>query len=190
VLTLRYGLAEDDERPRSSAETAQELGLSRSMVQYLERDARIRIRALVHGTGTVVEKDGRKQITGVYRFTSPALTPEDEAVFRQAVMRLREQGVSVSGRTLTRITGKSYGRASVFLHQYRETLGLPSRTQVAHEQRMAHLKQVAAELEAKGERLTIKRLAEAAHIRKDTIVAFLRQRKQEQEEGRHAAQAR
>ncbi|HEU5226557.1 MAG TPA: sigma factor-like helix-turn-helix DNA-binding protein [Ktedonobacteraceae bacterium] len=189
VLTLHYGLSEEDERCYSIAEIAREMGLNRHTIHYIERDALKRIRALVEGTATIVEKDGVRHVKGIYRFRQPTLTPEDEALFRQAVLRLREEGRKVSTRVLAHATGKSQPRASAFLRLYRETLGLPSCKKATHEERMAQVAKSYAELETKGERITVKRLADMVHYSKETIAEYMRLRKQEQEE-QDAAQAR
>jgi biotin operon repressor len=195
VLTLRYGLSDEDERPRGTSEIAKALGIARQTVDYIERDAKRRLRALVEGKGTIVEQDGEHRITGVYQGLSPAiyqkrtLKPEHEALFWQAVARLREQGCPISSRSLAQEAGGYYHLTLLFLKRYRDQFPPVSsrrRGGWTQEERTAHIAQVCSELEATGERISGERLAKAAHVHHKTARAFLRTRKGEQD----AAQAR
>ncbi len=182
VLTLRYGLSDEDESCWTVGEIAHELGVPRSTIEYIERDAKQRIRALAEGTAIIVEKNGQCQIKGVHThaFKPPTLTAEQEAIFLQATTRLCEQGVTVSGRALASATGLGVNHALVFLRLYRDALGLTARQKVARQQtRLAQVAQAYTALVASGEHITGKRLAQAAHVGKASALAFLRTQKEE-----------
>jgi hypothetical protein len=180
ILTLRYGLSDEDERCLTPAEIAGELGLTRQVVQQSLRNAQESIRALVEGTATIVEKNGKRQVRGTHRFKPPTLTPKQEVLFTQAARRLCEQGNKVSGNTLAKETGKSIHLARAFLRQHRDELP-PSALVATHQDRLAHVAQIAAELEAQGEHVTAKRLAQVAQVRHETALEFMRTRKGERD---------
>ncbi len=181
VLTLRYGLSDEDERCLTPAEIARELGFTRRAVQYIERDAKQRIQALVEGTATIVEKDGKRQVRGIHMFNPPSLTPEQEALFMQIATRLCEQGIKVSSRILAKEAGKSIHLALAFLRVHRDKL--PSVASAKHtdtrQERLAHVAHVYADLVANGKRVSIKCLARAAHVRNDLAAEFMHMRKEE-----------
>ncbi len=183
VLTLRYGLSDEDERCWTTAEIAQELGLKRQTVQYVERDALKRIKAMVEGTATITEKNGQQCITGIYKGKryKPTLMPEHEALFMQVATRFCEQGIKVSGRLLAKETGKNVHVAQMFLRLHCDKLPLvtsPKHTDTRQE-RLAYVAQVYAELATQGKSVSIKRLARAAHVRNDLAAEFLHTRKGE-----------
>lgn len=139
---------------------------------------------MVEGAATMIEKNGKPQITGVYTFKPPTLIPEQEAIFMQAATRLCEQGVKVSSRLLAKETGMSLNRALVFLQQHHHKLPLVWRDKAStHQERLAHVARVCAEQEASGERITVKGLAKAAHVRNETVMEYLQTRRENQ----HAA---
>ncbi len=64
VLRLRHGLvAEDDERPRTTGEIAQELGITPNEVSAYERDGLRRLRALLRGEARLVPYQGRVAVS-------------------------------------------------------------------------------------------------------------------------------
>jgi RNA polymerase sigma factor (sigma-70 family) len=181
VLSLRYGLSDDDERSLSIADIAQELNLKPQTVRYIERDAIKRIRAIVNGTGTVIEKDGHKSVTGIYQGVykktnyEQKLTPELVTLLMQAAIGLCEQGIKVSAPQLAKETGKSVHLVRAFLRLYRDQIPLvisPKQTRT-REARLAALTQVYAELIAQGTPFSIKQLARAAHVRNDLAAEFM-----------------
>lgn len=183
VLTLRYGLADEDERCLTPAEIADVLGLSRRAVYAIEQEAKQSIRALVDGTATLVEKGGRHQVTGVHVFKPPTLMPEHEALLMEMATRLCEQGKRVTCRLLAKETGKSVHLAQVFLRLHRDELPLVASAKHigTHDERLAHVARVYAELVAQGQQVSIKRLAKAARVRKDLAAEFMHLQKEEKE---------
>jgi RNA polymerase sigma factor (sigma-70 family) len=183
VLTLRYGLSDEDERCLTVAEIAQELGLKRQTVHYIERDAIKRIRAIVAGTGTITEKNGQQRITGIYKGVNKKinyeqkLTPELEALFMQTATRLCEQGITV---LLARETGKNVHIAQAFVRLHRDEIPLvTSDKATSYQDRLARVAHAYAELTAQGESVSIHRLAKAAHVRKDLAAEFIHAQKGE-----------
>lgn len=183
VLTLRYGLSDEDERCLPPTEIAQVLGLKCHTVHYIERDALQRIRALIEGTATVTEKNGQHRITGIYkRSTSkpPTLTLEYEALFRQVATCLCEQGIKVSGRLLAKETGKNVHLAQAFLRLHRHEFPLVTRDKTSTlQERLEHVGHVYAQLEAQGKEVSTSRLAKIAQVRKQTAREFMRTHKGE-----------
>jgi RNA polymerase sigma factor (sigma-70 family) len=185
VLSLRYGLSDDDERSLSIADIAQELNLKPQTVRYIERDAIKRIRAIVNGTGTVIEKDGHKSVIGIYQGVykktnyEQKLTPELVTLLMQTAMSLCEQGIKVSAPRLAKETGKSVHLVRAFLRLHRDQIPLvinPKQTRT-REARFAALSQVYAELIAQGTPFSIKQLARAAHVRNDLAAEFMHAQK-------------
>jgi len=175
VLTLRYGLADEDERCLTPAEIAEVLGLSRRAAYTIERTAKQSIRALVEGTATLVEKDGRRQVTGVHVFQPPTPTPEHEALLMEVALRLCQERKRVTCRLLAKESGKSYHLAQVFLRRHRDELPLVASAKHTgtRAERLAHVARVYADLVGQGQRISIKRLAKAAHVRKDLAAEFM-----------------
>jgi RNA polymerase sigma factor (sigma-70 family) len=183
VLTLRYGLSDEDERCLTTSEVADELGLKRQAVQYAERDALKRIQAMMEGTATITEKNGQQRITGIYKGArhKPTLTPEHEMLFMQVATRLCKQGIKVSGRLLAKETGKNIHLAHTFVRLHRHEL--PLVTSAKHtdtrQERLAYVAQVYDELTAQGKPPSMKRLASAAHVRNELAAEFMHTRKGE-----------
>jgi RNA polymerase sigma factor (sigma-70 family) len=185
VLTLRYGLSDEDERGRTQRDVAQELGIKRHNVDALERDAKKRIRALVEGTGTIIEKDGKRQIIGIYTFTPPTLTPEEEILFMQVATQLTEQQGEVSCRALARATGKSIHRATVFLREHPEHFPRRSTAHQSKSTRIARLEAIYDVWKAQGKPIKGKELAKAARVQRQLVTEFLRERRAQEGERQH-----
>jgi RNA polymerase sigma factor (sigma-70 family) len=176
VLTLRYGLSDEDEYCFTPAETARVLKMKPRAVYYAEREAKERIRALVEGTATIVERNGRQEARANRpRQKPPVPTPEQEAILMQAATRMCEQGITVSSRKLAEATGKNVNLVLVFLRAHRHELPLVASAKTdTREARLARVAQVYAEFVAKGEHgVGIRRLAKAAHIDKRLVAKFL-----------------
>jgi RNA polymerase sigma factor (sigma-70 family) len=176
VLTLRYGLTDEDERCLTPTETARALNMKREAVYYAERDAKERIRALVEGTATIVERNGNREARANHpRQKPPALTPEQEAVLMQAAIQMCEQGIRVSSRKLAEATGKNINLVLVFLRAHRHELPLvaSAKTNDTRQERLTRLTQAYSEWAAQGKRVSIKKLARAAHVRTDFAAEFL-----------------
>jgi RNA polymerase sigma factor (sigma-70 family) len=176
VLTLRYGLADEDERCLTPVETARALHMKREAVYYAEREAKERIRALVEGTATIVERNGRQEARANRpRQKPPVPTPEQEAALMQAAMQMCEQGIRVSSRKLAEATGKNVNLVLAFLRTHRKEIPLAASAKAseAREVRLARLTHVYTEWTAQGKRVSVKKLARAAHVGNEFAAEFL-----------------
>src|SRR5215469_8247460 len=91
VLRLRYGLADDNERCHSTAEIVRLLGIRRTEVQRLEREALLRLRALVEGRATLVQRQGKLTIDYPAINDRLRIPPEQEAAMSAAGRELQAQ---------------------------------------------------------------------------------------------------
>ncbi len=178
VVRLHYGLSEEDERAYGFTEIGRLLGVKPGTVEARLRSALLRLKALATGTATLTPRQGKLRVSGLFRYQPPTLTAEQEHTLMQTATRLREQGVPVSISRLHMASGLSYGHAQAFLSQHRDQFPRLDPTSL-HPQRLAHVARVCAELEAQGERVSVERLAKAAHVRSATASEFLRARKKE-----------
>jgi len=128
ILRLRYGLSEDNERAHTTREIAQALGMSQIVVCQTERDALLRLRALVTGQATIITRRGKPCLflPGASKPTGAATLPpredEREARLLQTYRDLRAQGLAVSGRLLAKVTGIPLYRVWPFLRAQRDEI--------------------------------------------------------------------
>ncbi len=175
VLRLRYGLADDNERCHSTAEIVRLLGIRRTEVQRLERDALMRLRALAEGKATLTHWRGQIRIACPAAQARLTIAPEQAAALTAAHAALQARGMPVTGRTLARAAGVGHNRAQQFLRQYRQQFpGTWTSPAERHQQRLAHVAQVYAELVAQGQPITTRTLVKVAHVRIETVLEFLR----------------
>jgi RNA polymerase sigma factor (sigma-70 family) len=178
VLRLRYGLSDDNERCHSTAEIVRLLGIRRTEVQRLEREALIRLRAFVEGRATLVQRKGKLTIDYPAVQNRLRITPEQEATMSAAGRSLQAQGVPVTARALAQAAGVGQSRAQQFLRLRRDQFPTSAVNQVTaarHQQRLAHVAAVYAEHLAQGKPITSsKTLARATHVRIETALEFLR----------------
>ena len=145
IVHLRYGLAEDNERSHGTTEIARLLGIRRTTVQLLERDAIARLQAFVAGRATLVKRHGKLCISYPARDDRP-LTPEQETALTKAYTELQAHVPSVSGRLLAQATGVSQDIAHTFLRAHR--IESPKQARARHRQRQ--LEEAYSRLEAQG----------------------------------------
>ncbi len=189
VLRLRHGLvAEDDERPRSTGEIAQELGIAPDAVSAYERDGLRRLQALVKGEARLLPYQGRLAISlgGADAPTLESQQHQDLAQERrerlvQAYQRLYEQGVKVTIDRLVEVTGVPTNLVAAFLRELRgkhcyRTGTAEERVQARWQRLEEAYKQLAA---AAGTTPSGQALARQAHTRQDTARAFLKARAQQ-----------
>lgn len=188
VLRLRHGLlAEDDERPRTTGEIAQELGITPESVTAYERDGLRRLQALVKGEARLLPYQGRVTISlgGADAPTLEGQQRQDLAQERrerlvQAYERVREQGVRVTIDRLVEVTGVPTNLVAAFLRELRGKQDY--RTGTAEEQAQAHwqrLEKAYRQLVAAGTMPSGQVLARQAHTRQDTARAFLKAQAQQ-----------
>jgi RNA polymerase sigma factor (sigma-70 family) len=176
VLRLRYGLSDDNERCHSTAEIVRLLGIRRTEVQRLEREALVRLRAFVEDKATLVQRNGKLTIDYPAVNDRLRITPEQEAIMSAAGRSLQAQGVAVSIRALAQAAGVSLSRAQQFLRQHRDQFPAEMISKAErHQERLAHVAAVYAEHLAQGQPITSSTtLARAAHVRIETALEFLR----------------
>ena len=183
VLRLRHGLvAEDDERPRTTGEIAQELGIAPDAVSAYERDGLRRLQALVKGEAGLLPYQGRVAVSlgGADAPTLESLQRQDLAQERrkrlvQAYERLHEQGVRVTIDRLVGVTGVPTNLVAAFLRELRGKQDY--RTGTAEERvqaRWQRLEEAYRQLVAAGATPSGQALARQAHTRQDTARAFLK----------------
>ncbi len=188
ILRLRYGLLDDDERPRTECEIARALGISRNMVHTTEHDAMQRLRALVAGEATITKRNGKLCIS-LPGCRTPKLSQEREATFTQAYNRLEAQGRPITTRFLAAETGLPRTLAAVFLRQQRREPATSKQLKAARRQaRLQRLEEAYAQLEAAGKAPSGRALARLAQVAKPTALAFLRTRRQQQQAATSDAQ--
>jgi RNA polymerase sigma factor (sigma-70 family) len=176
ILRLRYGLSEDNERCHSTAEIVRLLGIRRTEVQRLEREALIQLRAFVEGKATLVQRGGKLTIDYPAVQNRLRIPPEQEAALSATCRALQAQGVAVTARALAQAGGVGQSRAQQFLRQHRDQFParLTSKAE-RHQQRLAHVAEVYAQHLAWGQPITSSTtLARAAHVRIETALEFLR----------------
>src|SRR5260370_22784203 len=187
VLRLRHGLvAEDDERPRTTGEIAQELGIAPDAVSAYERDGLRRLQALVKGEARLVPYQGRVAVSlgGADAPTLERQQRQDIAQERRerlvrAYQRLCEQGVKVTIDRLVEATGVPANLVAAFLRELRGKQAY--RTGTAEERvqaRWQRLEEAYKQLAAAGATPSGQALARQAHTRQDTARAFLKARAQ------------
>src|SRR6266567_68397 len=176
VLRLRYGLSDDNERRHTTAEIVRLLGIRRTEVQRIEREALVRVRAFVEGKATLVLRNGKSTIDYPAVQNRLRITPEQETAWSATGRALQAQGVAVTARALAQAAGISQSRAQQFLRQHRDQFPAgPTSTASRHQERLAHMAAVYAEHLAQGKPITSsKTLARAAHVRIETALEFLR----------------
>lgn len=180
ILRLRYGLLDDDERPRTESEIARELGISRNMVRTTEHDAMQRLRALVSGQATISKRNGKLCIS-LPGCRTPRLSPEREALLLQASHRIETEGRTVTVRLLAQETGLPKNVVAVFLRQHcGEPLIAAQRKEVNRQARLLRLEEAYTQFEATGKTPSGCALARRARVAKPTALAFLRTRHQQQ----------
>ena len=183
VLRLRHGLlAEDDERPRTTGEIAQELGITPHEVSAYERDGLRRLRALLRGEARLIPYQGRVAVSlgGADAPTLESQQRQDIAQERrerlvQAYQRLCEQGVKVTIDRLAEATGVPTNLVAAFLRELRGKQDY--RTGTAEERvqaRWQRLEEAYGKLVAAGVTPSGQALARQAHTRQDTARAFLK----------------
>jgi len=186
VVRLRYGLCDHNERAHGVGEMAAALMLPRKHIDSILKGALRRLRALADGTATITVKGGQARVTGVFRYQPPKLTPEQEQMLWQLAMQLSEQGGRITARRLAEISGLTMARTQVFLQAHRADLPNTAPTgEALHQERLAHVAQVYAQMCARAEWVTARRLAQVAHVRRGTACEFLRTQQREQQEGGH-----
>jgi RNA polymerase sigma factor (sigma-70 family) len=174
IMRLRYGLSDDNERSHGTTEIAHLLGIRRTTVQLVERDAIARLRALVAGKATLVKRHGKLSISYPARDDRP-LKPEQEAALTKAYRELQAQAPSVSGRLLAQVAGVSQRSASTFLRLHRTETPKAARARA----RQQKLEEVWRRLDAQGVRITGCLLAREARVMKQTTTDFLKARRGE-----------
>jgi RNA polymerase sigma factor (sigma-70 family) len=176
VLRLRYGLSDDNERRHTTAEIVRLLGIRRTEVQRLEREALIRLRAFVEGRATLVQRGGKLTIAYPAVQNRLRIPPEQEAALSATGRSLQAQGVAVTARALAQAAGVGLSRAQQFLRQHRDQFPAgPTAKAARHQERLAHVAEVYAEHLAQGKHITSSTtLARAAHVRIETALEFLR----------------
>ncbi len=174
IFRLRYGLSDDDEHQHGTTEIARLLGIRRTTVQLVERDAIARLRALVAGKATLVKRHGKLCISYPARGDRP-LTPEQDAALTQAYTELQAQAPSVSGRLLAQVAGVSQCSAYTFLRLHRTETPKAARART----RQQKLEEVWRRLDAQGVRVTSQLLAKEARVMKQTATDFLKARRRE-----------
>src|SRR6266568_422479 len=98
VLRLRYGLSDDNERRHTTAEIVRLLGIRRTEVQRIEREALVRVRAFVEGKATLVLRNGKSTIDYPAVQNRLRITPEQETAWSATGLALQAQGVAVTAR--------------------------------------------------------------------------------------------
>ncbi len=153
------------------------LDLSRKTIDTIIRGALLRLRALVNGTATIVEKEGCKRVTGIYkgRYRSAVLSLEQEGCLQQACTRLSEQGKHISIRTLAQESGLSPFYTIAFLQTHASLRTAPRK--LDDQARCARLEAAYTHLQEQGIAATNERLAREAHMSKTTAAAFLREKR-------------
>jgi RNA polymerase sigma factor (sigma-70 family) len=172
IVRLRYGLSEDNERSHGTTEIARLLGIRRTTVQLVERDAIARLRAFVVGKATLVKRNGKLSISSPARDDRP-LMPEQEAALTKAYAEMQVHAPSVSGRLLAQAAGVSQSSAHRFLRAHRTETPKEARAR----QRQQKLEEVWTRLEAQGVRVTSPLLAKEAGVMKQTATDFLKARR-------------
>jgi RNA polymerase sigma factor (sigma-70 family) len=177
ILRLRYGLSDDDERAYGVGEIARMLDLPRKRIDTIIHGALLRLRALVNGTATIVEKEGCKRITGIYkgRYRPAVLSPEQEDCLQQACTRLSTQGKHISIRTLAQESGLSPFYTTAFLQIHASLRVAPPK--LDDQARCARLEAAYIHLQEQGIAVTNERLAREAHMSKTIAAAFLREKR-------------
>ena len=171
VLRLRYGLSDDNERCHATAEIVRLLGIRRTEVQRLEREALVRLRAFAEGKATLVQRHGKLSIDYPAVQNRLRITPQQEAALSATGRTLQAQGPAVTAQA----AGVSQSRAQQFLRQHRDQFPAgPTSKAERHQQRLAHVAAVYAEQVAQGKHITSTTLARAAHVRIETALEFLR----------------
>ncbi len=174
ILRLRYGLCDDDERPRTESEIARALGITRHMLHTTEHDAMQRLRALVAGEATITKRNGKLCIS-LPGCRTPKLSQEREAILMQVYSRLEVQGMPITTRLLAEETGLPRNVAGVFLRQHHgEHPASAQRKEARRQARMLRLEEACAQLEAAGKTPSGCALARAARVAKPAALAFLR----------------
>ena len=170
VLRLRYGLSDEDERAYSLTEIARLLDLPFESVQQTERNALRRLRTILSDEACLngTEDQPRRQ-----RPASTEVPAEQDAHLMQTATRLHVQGLGVTLRRLTTESGVPAYRVQAFLKAHRDQF--PAVTAAdKHQQALAEVARVYAQLIAQGQRITSsKKLAKAAHVRIETALEFL-----------------
>jgi len=178
IVRLHYGLSDDNERQHGTTEIARLLGIRRTTVQLIERDAITRLRALVAGKAPLVKRNGKLCISYPARDDRP-LSPEQETALTKVYAELQAQAPSVSGRLLAQVAGVSQQSAYTFLRAHQTEPPKEARARA----RQQKLEKVCTRLEGQGVRVTSPRLAQEAGVMKLTALTFLKARRRE----RHAA---
>jgi RNA polymerase sigma factor (sigma-70 family) len=188
VLHLRHGLfAEDDERPRTTGEIAQELDITPNEVSAYERDGLWRLQALVKGEARLLPYQGRVAISlgGTDAPTLEHQQRQDIAQERrerlvQASQQLREQGVKVTIDRLVEATGVPTNLVAAFLRELRGKQDYRTGTDEERVRaRWQRLEEAYRQLAAAGTPPSGQALARQAHTRQDTARAFLKARAQQ-----------
>jgi RNA polymerase sigma factor (sigma-70 family) len=145
VLRLRYGLSDDNERCHATAEIVRLLGIRRTEVQRLEREALIRLRAFVEGKAALVQHNGKTTIDYPAVQNRLRITPEQEAALSATGRELQAQGAAVTARALAQAAGVGLSRAQQFLRQHRDQFPAGPTAAARHQQRLAHVAEVYAD---------------------------------------------
>lgn len=177
ILRLRYGLLDDDARPRSEREIADELGISLGMVHTTEHDAMQRLRALVAGEATIIKRKGKLCIS-LPGCRTPRLSPERQAILMQAYNCLQTREVPIVARLLTEETGIPKSVVGVFLRELRGEQIVSAQADRAA--RMLRLEEAYAQLEAAGKVPGSRALARRAQVARATAIKFLRTWREQQ----------
>jgi hypothetical protein len=174
IVRLRYGLSEDNERQHGTTEIAHLLGIRRTTVQLVGRDAGARLRAFVAGKATLVKRHGKLCLFCPARDDCPP-TPEQEAALTKAYTGLQAHAPSVSGRLLAQVAGASQRSAYRFLRAHRTET--PKEARACQYQQK--LEEVWTRLEGQGVRITGPLLAQEAGVMKQRALTFLKARRSE-----------
>ena len=183
VLRLRHGLvAEDDERPRTTGEIAQELGIAPDAVTAYERDGLRRLRALLTGEARLIPYQGRLAVSlgGANAPTLESQQRQDLAQERreqlvQAYQRFCEQGVKVTIDRLVEATGVPTNLVAAFLRELRgKQLYRTGTADERAQTRWQRLEEAYKQLAAAGTTPSGQALAHHAHTRQETARAFLK----------------
>ncbi len=173
IFRLRYGLCDDNERRYTTNEIARLLGLDRRLVLTTERDALVRLKALVAGKATLGQRNGKPYILYPDAHNTYTITPQQEAALLRGYLDLQAQGIIVTGRSLAKAAGTSVGHALMFLRLHRAEAPKEARAR----QRQQKLEEVCTRLEAQGVRVTSPLLAKEAGVAKKTAIDFLKARR-------------
>jgi hypothetical protein len=143
-----------------------------------------RFRLLSDGTATFTEQEGRQVAMGVFEgtFCPPTLTPEQEAHLKRVALDIAAQGKTITTLSLSQASGLSHSHTMIFLRHHQQELPQASlhRTPEARERfeqaRRERIRQVYERQRAQGRPVALTSIAREAHVSREAVKAFLRER--------------